>query len=413
MSDRSDNAAALRGSRRALLVALGIDNFGSGLFLPLALIYVTRVVGLPLGVAGSTVALGTAIGLLVPPLAGRLVDRIGPRTVVIAAQLLQAAGALGYLFARGLPLTVVAALLLAAGQQLFYSSLFALIADVSEQGPKDRPFAVVAMVRSATFGLGALVAGVFLIGADDLGLRVAVGVDALSFLFAALLLLFAVRLPHHGPEPAEDQRNVEMRRVLRDPPYLALIGITGLVALVTDFFLIGIPVYMLDELDAPSWLPAAMLALLTVMTSLGATVVLRATSHLTRTTAMAIGAALYALWCAVSLATVAVPDPWRPAWLLASTVILAAGTLMFSARANALAEAAAPRPSRGRYLAAFQYAFTVAGVLAPAVVALFTLGIWVPWVLVAAAACLGILGLRWLGPRLPTDAIGVRHGVAP
>ena len=111
MSDRSDNAAALRGSRRALLVALAIDNFGSGLFLPLALIYVTRVVGLPLGVAGSTVALGTAIGLLVPPLAGRLVDRIGPRPVVIAAQLLQAAGALGYLFARGLPLTVVAALL--------------------------------------------------------------------------------------------------------------------------------------------------------------------------------------------------------------------------------------------------------------------------------------------------------------
>jgi hypothetical protein len=47
------------------------------------------------------------------------------------------------------------------------------------------------------------------------------------------------------------------------------------------------------------------------------------------------------------------------------------------------------------------------------VVALFTLGIWVPWVLVAAAACLGLLGLRWLGPRLPTDAIGVRHGVAP
>jgi fucose permease len=73
-------------SRIALLIALGIDNFGSGLFLPLALIYVTRVVGLSLATAGTTVVLGTIAGLLVPPIAGRLVDRVGPRPVVISSQ---------------------------------------------------------------------------------------------------------------------------------------------------------------------------------------------------------------------------------------------------------------------------------------------------------------------------------------
>ncbi|NBH09710.1 MFS transporter, partial [Amycolatopsis sp. SID8362] len=75
-------------SRVALLCALGIDNFGSGLFLPLALVYVTQVVGVPLAMAGTAVTLGTVGGLVVPPLAGRLVDRVGPRTVVIGAQLL-------------------------------------------------------------------------------------------------------------------------------------------------------------------------------------------------------------------------------------------------------------------------------------------------------------------------------------
>ncbi len=128
-------------NRLALLAALGVDNFGSGLFLPLALVYVTRVVGLPVGTAGTVVALGTMAGLGVPPVAGRLVDRVGPQLVVIAAQLLQALGAFGYLVARGAIGVLVAAVLLAAGQQLFYSSLFALISDVAGEGPKDRPFA--------------------------------------------------------------------------------------------------------------------------------------------------------------------------------------------------------------------------------------------------------------------------------
>ncbi len=51
-------------SPRALLVALGIDNFGSGLFLPLTLVYATQVVGLSLAVAGVTVTIGTVVGAL-------------------------------------------------------------------------------------------------------------------------------------------------------------------------------------------------------------------------------------------------------------------------------------------------------------------------------------------------------------
>ncbi|MGH3409551.1 MAG: hypothetical protein ACRDRJ_44710 [Streptosporangiaceae bacterium] len=85
-------------NRTALLAAMGADNIGSGLFLPLVLVYVIRDVGLP---AGTVIAVGTLAGLCVPPVAGRWVDRIGPRPVVIAAEVIQAAGALVYLAARG------------------------------------------------------------------------------------------------------------------------------------------------------------------------------------------------------------------------------------------------------------------------------------------------------------------------
>lgn len=74
-------------------------------------------------------------------MAGRLVDRVGAWRVAAAAQVVQAAGAVAYLAAGSAAAVAVAAGLLAAGQQLYYSSLFALIADVSGVGPKDRPFA--------------------------------------------------------------------------------------------------------------------------------------------------------------------------------------------------------------------------------------------------------------------------------
>ena len=83
-------------------------------------------------------------------------------------------------------------------------------------------------------------------------------------------------------------------------------------------------------------------------------------------------------------------------------MVMAVAVLLFQ-RANALAEAVAPAAQRGRYLAAFQYAFTVPGAVAPAVVALYSLAVWLPWLLVAASAGLAILVLRWLAGHLPAD----------
>ncbi|HWD04654.1 MAG TPA: MFS transporter [Amycolatopsis sp.] len=389
----------MRRSRVALLGALGVDNFGSGLFLPLALVYVTRVVGLPLALAGTAVTVGTLAGLVVPPLAGRLVDRTGPRAVVVGAQLLQAAGAVAYLMAEGVAEVVAAAILMAAGQQLFHSSLYTLIADVAGDGPKDRPFAEVGMVRAGGFGLGALTSSGFLTWLGETGYSVALAVDVGTFAVAAVLIATVVK-PARSAAP-----RARVSGVLRDRPYLALIVFSGMFGLSLDFFLIGSPVFVLDVLHAPTWLPGALLFLLTVVTSAGGTVALRLTRRLNRVDAMRGGSALFAAWCGVSLGVLLVPPSWQVAYLLAATLVYAAGDLVFGPRSGALAEAAAPPEAKGRYLAAFQYAFTVAQVLAPAVVSLFSVSAWLPWVLVGACACLAVTGLGRLGPRLPRDAV--------
>jgi len=375
-------------SRISLLIALGVDNAGSGFFLPLTLIYVTRVVGLPLGTAGTTVAAGTLAGLLVPPLAGPLVDRVGPRPVVITSQLIQAIGAATFLVADGVVTVALATVALAAGQQLFYSSLFALISDVAGEGPKDRPFAVVAMVRAGCFGLGGLAAGALLTTAADDGLRLAVLINAISFAVCALMLAALVR-PAHRPVP--DGRPARLRA---DRKFLSLIGITALVALSTDFYLIGLPVFVLDVLHGPPWLPGVLLALSTTVNATCATLALRATRRITRIAAMTAGAAVVVVWCVVCVAMPAVPAGWLPPALLGSALLTAASNMLFGTRANALAAELAPAAARGRYLAMFQYSFTVPGVLAPAVAGLFSVAVWLPWLVVGGCAAVATAGLR-------------------
>ncbi|WP_187279546.1 MFS transporter [Quadrisphaera setariae] len=433
----STTAAARRAarSRRALLVALGVDNLGSGLVLPLVLVYTTTVVGVPLGTAGLLVTAGTVVGLLAPPLAGGLVDRVGPKVVVVASQALQAAGVLVYLLADGPGAVLLAAALVAAGTQTFYSSVFALIADVAPEGPKDRTFAGVEVVRSTAFGVGALVAAVLLSrfdGADAPVLRGALALDAASFvLCAGLLLAFVHPVRHHaaataaattaattaatddaqpgaGPETGALSDSAPVSRtppsVLTNRPYLALIAVTALLALPSDFLLVGMAVYLRELAPGSEWAAGAGITALTATSLLTVTVV-RLTGHWPRTTSMALGGSCLTAWAALSAVSIWLPASWVGPWVLASMVLLAGGSLLFGSRVNALAEAAAPQASRGRHLAAFQYAFTAAGLLAPLLVSAMAVGLWLPWLVVGAAAALGAAVIPLVGRRLPQHAV--------
>lgn len=156
-------------SRVVLLVALGVDNLGTGLFLPLGLVFATRVVGLRVDIAGAVVATAALLGFAVPPVAGRHSHRFGPRRVVVLSQLVQAA-------------------------------VFVMVADVGTDTAKERPFARVAMVRSAAFGLGNLTAAVTLAVGGTESLPWLVATDAVTYVVAAGLLAWYVETPpvDHG-----------------------------------------------------------------------------------------------------------------------------------------------------------------------------------------------------------------------
>lgn len=385
-------------SRVALLAGLAIDNFGSGLFLPLALLYATRVVGLDIDTAGAVVAVATMLGFAVPPLAGRLTHRFGPRAVVVLAQLLQGAGAAGYVVATDAVDAFLSAGLLAVGTQMFYCSVFVLIADVSTNVAKERPFALVSMVRSASFGLGTLAAAVVLAWESNTALRWLVGIDAGTFAVAAVLLAAFVSTAHVDRPAAAA---VGPLTVLGDRRYLALIGAVCLVGLAVDFALVGMPFFVVDVLDGPAWLPGAMLAAGTLLASVYGVKVVDALRSYRRTQSLRAGALIYVAWAVLTGLMLWVPSGWLVAYAFATWVLMVAGTKVFFPVSGALSEALPPRDGRAGYMATYQYAFTTAQVLAPAVVALFAVAAWLPWAVIAASAFAGMLLLGWLGRMIP------------
>ncbi|MEZ0493647.1 MFS transporter [Kineococcus sp. TBRC 1896] len=398
----------------SLVMAVGVATVGTGLFIPVSLLFFTRVSDVPLTTIGALTSAGAVLSLPVPVLAGWWADRHGARAVVVAGQLVQAVGFAGYLVARD-PVPVFAAIAaVAVGQRLFWSSFFTLVADLPvprEAGrTRDRRYAVIGMVQAGGLGAGALLAGLLLASSSTtvyLGLAAA---NTAIYVFSALLLLSVPRVRRSDTTAGRDQptrRAVDgYRRLLTDRPYLALIAANTAFAVASVFLATALPVYVVDGLHAPGWIVGPVLAANTVVLATGQLAAARLVRGLRRTTALAVAGGLWTAWSLLSAAATGVPTDLVLVYLAGVTLLYAAAELIHAPLSNALAAEAAPEPVRGTYLAMFQYGFTVATIVVPVTfTALFSRDVRLPWLALAAATTVASFTVAALGRHLPPEAV--------
>ena len=320
-----------------------------------------------------------------PLLAARYIDRVGPRRIVITAQLGQGLGMVVYVLARGLPAAVMGAVLAGAGLQLFYAGLGAMTFDLAQGRSPDHAFAVVGAVRSAAFALGAVAGGVALSLPGHAFLRVVVGVDAVTFVVTASLL--ALVRHRFVPAAAGPRRS---RLPVRDRTLLALLVLTFLISLGTDLVLVVMPVYVLDDVHVPGWAVGASVASSTAVSALAGTWVVRCTARLRRTTSIAIAVGLLLVWAFGMAALPWVRGAGAVAGLIVLTVVAVVATLMAYPRILAVVGEIAPASDRGSYFALLQYGFTIAQTVAPLFAVLLTIRPELPWLACAALLCAGV-----------------------
>jgi MFS family permease len=404
------NGARTRGSRGGpvLIGALAVDSLGNGLFLPLSLIYFVELTDVPLALVGVLLTIANAVTLPIPVWAGTLADRFGALPLVVGAQLLQAAGFLAYAGVSGPVGILVSSALVAIGVRFFWSAVFTAIADLVDGTAtllsRDTWYALANGARTAGLAVGGLVTGLVVADGRDATYRAVAYAAAACFTAAAVLITAFVRTgPRRAHEPLERSGYATL---LRDRPFLSLIGLNSVYALSSMMLGVALPTVVLTGIGGPAWLTSVLLAGNAVLIAVLSAPVVARLGGLRRTRCLVVAAALWAAWCA----SLAVLGPGQPEWVLP---VLVAGTLLFTAAelvhapvSMGLAAAIAPPAARGRYLATFQYSFTISSIVAPAFFAtLFELAIAAPWIALGALELASIAGVLALERRLPADAL--------
>src|SRR5215469_9711812 len=143
-----------------LSAARAIASLGTGLTLPLTLIYLHQARGIPLAVTGDLFALAAVAGLAAMPLTGVALDRLGARPVLLAVSLGQALGAAGLAWAHdaatAAPAMVLQGMSLGATFPAFATMVGGLCPDT---GLQQRAFGWNLAAVNAAIGVGAAIGG--------------------------------------------------------------------------------------------------------------------------------------------------------------------------------------------------------------------------------------------------------------
>ena len=243
---------------RALASSQAVNAVGDGCYNVTAALYFTSVVGLTAQETGLVLTLGWTLAFVLSPHVGRLADRVGLRLATIGLTVSTALALLGIAVTRSPAAIGLVFAWYAVSQGALGGTRQALIARVVPAHDRVRVRARVQVLVNSGFGLGALLGGAAFWSAGERGLFIALVIDVVAFVVAALLLL---RLPDAG---ALVERNGSRLEVLRNRPYMNAAALSSVLFLYMPLLTVVLPLYLTLRTQVPSWLTAAVFVVNTV-----------------------------------------------------------------------------------------------------------------------------------------------------
>ncbi len=386
------------GEHRRFVTAIGIDAVGSGVFMPVSLLYFLATTPLDLVEVGAALSLAALVALPVGPLLGGVVDRLGAKSVLLAGNALQGLGFLAYLLTESFGAVVVWTVVVTLGRTAFWGSYGTIVAAISRPGERERWFGFLGALRNVGFAVGGLAAGLAITVGTPTAYAAIVVVNAASYAvaFALLLSVPATAASGHRAEPGA------WGTVLRDRPYRLLLVGQLAYALSMMVLNVALPVYATTVLGLPGWVTGTVFTLNTVLVGLGQGLVVRSMTGARRWRVLLLAHCTFVASYAVMLLAGALPVALAVLALLLGSVVFTGGELLGGPVHGALSAEAAPEHLRGRYLSLVQLTWNVAGAAAPVGFAwLLDRGAWPIWAVLAGIALVGAVVALRLGRVLP------------
>ena len=376
-------------SRQLWVVEAGIflSMLGYGAVFPYEVIYLHEARGLGLGLAGFVVGLLSGVAVVVAPVAGTVIDRIGARATAVGAGAALAGGYGLLAFATTPAVAVAAAGLAGIGNGAVQPSQSALMAALAPRELLQRAGGVSRVAVNCGLGLGAAIGGVV---AGLGGFVVLFLANAVTYLVYLAILVAAVSDEVRPEREAGGYRQVIRDRALRR---FALINV-ALIAVGWGVLAWIVPSYAREIGIAPSLIGVLILANAATVV-LAQLPIVRAAEGRSRVGALSLAAATFALACLLAL-------QGGLGFLLAAAVAFAIGECLHATAFMPLIADLAPPGLRGRYMATAGLSWWLGLAVAPTFGGqLLAVSPVLPLLGGAAVAASAIVLLRASEPALP------------
>ncbi len=390
--------AATEGSG-SLLIALCVNAFGAGMFYPFALLYFTMTTSLSIGRIGLILTVATLITLVVTPVTGALVDRLGSRRLVGSSQVLEATGFAVYLFVSSAATLFIASLLVTSATRMFYASFSTMIAEREEGADRDRWYGLVGVAQSLAASVSGFLASLIIASIGLPGFRAVIALNASCLLISAILLR---RVPPTRRTVLSESRANGYRSVLGDVAFVRIVASNTLFILCSMLPGLGLAIYVTDALHAPLWTVGA---LGIVQTSLVVGLqmrVIRSVERMRRTQVMQLGGAVWVVACLLFAGAGALPASPIVPYLFLSVTCFTIAQMLYVPTARSLAASLGPATLQGRYVAMYEFSWGLAGALGPALFGVtFDVLPAAPWLATSMIVVLAMVVLRSAETRMP------------
>ena len=377
------------------------DALGTGLFLPISVIYLTRIVGLSPTRVGIGLTIAGAVGVGSTLFAGTLLDRFDARMVVLACFAASAIGFVAYLFVDSLTTFLVVAIVLQFASRMDRPAKIVLVFGVATGRDRIVLLAFQQAIRNFGYGVGGLLAGLALLAHGKTPFDVLLISNAISYVVASAVIL---RLPDIRPVVRHSDNGSErpsLRLVARDRVYMGLALLNVLVCLYDSVLLVAMPLWITLRTRAPLWTTGLLFALNTVLV---VCLQVRATRRVATAKGITRGYRSAAICFAVAslcFALSAGPERFPAILVLVLAVCaLTLGEINVTAGEQFLSTELAPEHFRGSYLSVYKSSMSVQQAIGPFLVTVLLID-WgrIGWSVIALILVAGSLTVQQLGVR--------------
>ena len=350
---------------KKLLIGVLLNSLGSGLTLPLLIVYLHQVRGLSVLTASLVVAYMSIFGLVATGAVGSITDRFGPRPVLIFGLFVEALAVAAWSLVHNSATAFVVGAFSAIGQSAIWAPQATMLTRMVDASDRQKIFGIQFMLLNLGLGLGGMFSAVIVDPNNATSFVWLYVIDACSFL---TYLCIVLSLPNYLAQEEYQVKDKGGYRDLLADRTLVYFFFAGLLMLSCGYGSLDAGMaptltifgHQSVKVLGPIW------AVNTSVIVIGQLYFLKRIEGRSRSRMLQIVALLWAASWLLIFFAVKTSGLWPALIAAVSTAVFACGEMIWSPIGPAILNDLAPEHLRGRYNAVSSLSWSISGSLGPA-----------------------------------------------